>query len=181
VSPARSGSPGRAAEQEASLGRVLDFMRLMWAVNHGLTRVSKRMARTLGVTGPQRLVVRIVGQRPGISAGALAEVLHVHPSTLTGILQRLAARDAIERTRDPADTRRALFRLTQKGLAIDALRSGTVESRIRGALSSMSERDLAAAGRVLGRLADALARSPRLTFQPLRSSLDRRRRSRAAG
>ena len=88
----------RAVEQEASLGRVLDFMRLMWGVNHGLTRMSKRMQRTLGVTGPQRLVVRIVGQRPGISAGVLAEVLQVHPSTLTGILRRLKARGAIERT-----------------------------------------------------------------------------------
>jgi DNA-binding MarR family transcriptional regulator len=176
VSPSRSSGASRAADQEASLGRVLDFMRLMWAVNHGLTRMSKRMARTLGVTGPQRLVVRIVGQRPGISAGALAEVLHVHPSTLTGILQRLTARGAIERTRDPADTRRALFRLTRKGLEIDALRSGTVESRIRAALVSLDEEDVAAAARVLGRFAHALSQGPRSRPQPLSLAQDQRRR-----
>ena len=150
--------PLRVAEQGTSLGRVLDFMRLMWAVNHGLTQISKRMARTLGVTGPQRLVVRIVGQRPGISAGALAEVLHVHPSTLTGILQRLTVRGAIERGADPADTRRALFRLTRKGLELDAVRSGTVEACVRAALALLSDEDLAAAARVLGSLARALSR-----------------------
>ncbi len=157
MSPSRSSKVDSTAEQEESLGRVLDFMRLVWAVNHGLTQMSKHMERTLGVTGPQRLAVRIVGQRPGISAGALAEVLHIHPSTLTGILQRLTTRGAIERTRDPRDIRRSLFRLTREGLELDALRSGTVEARVRAALASFSGDELAIAGRVLGRLAEALS------------------------
>lgn len=159
MNPSRSRKVSmHGSEQEESLGRVLDFMRLMWAVNHGLTQMSKHMERTLGVTGPQRLVVRIVGQRPGISAGALAEVLHVHPSTLTGILQRLTARGAIDRTRDPRDTRRSLFRLTRKGLEFYALRAGTVEACVRAALASFSGEDLGTAGRVLGRLAEALSK-----------------------
>jgi len=149
-------SPPPGAPEE-SLGNVLDFMRLMWAVNHGLTQISKRMERTLGVTGPQRLVVRIVGQRPGISAGALADILHVHPSTLTGILHRLTTRGAVARATDPEDTRRALFRLTKKGTKLDALQSGTVEAKVRAALASLPEEDVAAAGRVLRSLATALA------------------------
>ncbi|HTP29158.1 MAG TPA: MarR family transcriptional regulator [Anaeromyxobacteraceae bacterium] len=142
---------------EDSLGRVLDFMRLLWAVDHGLTQISKRMQRTHGVTGPQRLVVRLVGQRPGISAGTLAEILHLHPSTLTGVLRRLTERGVITRTQDPTDTRRALFRLTRKGLEYDSLRSGTVEARVRAALGAVPEEDLAAASRVLARLARALS------------------------
>ena len=157
-SSARNRPPPPAVEAaEPSLGRVLDFMRLLWAIDHGLTQISKRMQRSHGITGPQRLVVRLVGQRPGISAGTLAEILHLHPSTLTGVLRRLAGRGAITRTQDPADTRRALFRLTPKGEACDALRSGTVESRVRAALASVPEEDLAAASRVLTRLARALS------------------------
>lgn len=159
---ARSRPPSVPSESssEASLGRVLGFLQLLWAVDHGLTRISKRMQRTHGVTGPQRLVVRLVGQRPGISAGELAELLHLHPSTLTGVLRRLTERGAIARTQDPADTRRALFRLTAKGLACDALRSGTVETRVRSALASVPGEDLAAATRVLSRLARALSDEP---------------------
>jgi DNA-binding MarR family transcriptional regulator len=140
-----------------SLGRVLDFMRLLWAVDHGLTRLSRKMERTKGVTGPQRLVVRVVGQRPGISAGELAQTLHLHPSTLTEVLQRLSARDVLERTQDPGDARRALFWLTRTGLALDASRSGTGEARVRVALGSLSSQDLVAATRVLGRIASALS------------------------
>lgn len=139
-----------------TLGHVLDFMRLLWAVNHGLTRASRRMERTIGVTGPQRLVVRIVGQHPGISAGALARTLHVHPSTLTGVLRRLVDRGLLERTADPRDGRRALFRLTRRGEALDAVRTGTVEARVRTALGAAETRDVESARRLLTRVASAL-------------------------
>ena len=42
------------------LGRVLEFMRVLWAVDHALQSTSKWMEVRLGVTGPQRLVIRIV-------------------------------------------------------------------------------------------------------------------------
>src|SRR2546428_6839463 len=97
------------------LGGVLDFMRLLWAVDHALQSASKRMESAFGMTGPQRLVVRIVGRFPGIAAGRVAEILHVHPSTLTGVLKRLEARGILQRKPDPRDARRALFLLTRQG------------------------------------------------------------------
>lgn len=131
-------------------------MRLLWAVDHGLQSTSKRMEVRLGVTGPQRLVVRIVGRQPGISAGALAEIMHVHPSTLTGILKRLEARGMLVRRPDPHDARRALFALTPAGKEIDASRTGTVEAAVRRALGRLSEQQISITGEVLGVLATEL-------------------------
>lgn len=125
---------GDGESKEAPLGEVLDFMRLLWALDHALQSASKRMEAAYGITGPQRLVVRIVGRFPGIAAGRIAEILHVHPSTLTGILKRLEARGVIERKSDPADARRALFGLTNKGRKLDSLRTGVVEQAVRRAL-----------------------------------------------
>src|ERR1700733_2332457 len=48
--------------QASRLDAVLDFMRLLWSIEHGLQSASKHMEGTLGITGPQRLVLRIVGQ-----------------------------------------------------------------------------------------------------------------------
>src|SRR5262245_4656506 len=90
------------------LGDVIEFMRLLWAVDHGLEASSKQMDSLFGGTGPQRLVIRIVGRHPGISAGRIAEILHVHPSTLTGVLGRLVERAILTRRTDPEDARRAL-------------------------------------------------------------------------
>jgi DNA-binding MarR family transcriptional regulator len=149
--------------ENIGLGDVIDFMRLLWAVDHGLEASSKQMDSLFGVTGPQRLVIRIVGRHPGIAAGRIAEILHVHPSTLTGILGRLVVRGMLVRQTDPADGRRALFGLTAAGEKLDELRSGTVESKVRRALAKVSPRELAAARRVLGSIADSLntpARTP---------------------
>ncbi|HET7785101.1 MAG TPA: MarR family transcriptional regulator [Myxococcales bacterium] len=120
--------------KEPPLGAVLDFMRLLWAVDHALQSASKRMESSFGVTGPQRLVLRIVGRFPGIAAGRVAEILHVHPSTLTGILKRLEARGMLQRRSDPRDARRALFALTAKGRKLDTVRTGAVELAVRRVL-----------------------------------------------
>ena len=68
---------------------VLEFLRLFWAIDHQLQRASKRMMRDLGVTGPQRLAIRMLARMPGASPQAVAAALHLHKSTVTGILQRL--------------------------------------------------------------------------------------------
>lgn len=138
------------------LGDVLDFMRLLWAVDHGLQSMSKRMEGSHGVTGPQRLVIRLVGRYPGISAGRLAQALHIDPSTLTGILKRLEARGILKRAPDPKDGRRALFSLTTKGRDLDTLRKGTVEAAIRRALSRLSDEQIESAERVLAALGQEL-------------------------
>jgi DNA-binding MarR family transcriptional regulator len=139
------------------LGTVLDFMRLLWEMNHELESLSKRLVGSVGVTGPQRLVVRIVGRRPAIAAGALAGILHMHPSTLTGILERLVQRGVLERKRDPEDGRRVLLSLTGRGRRVDALRRGTVEVAIGRALRRFSDRQLGAAAEVLAAINRSLA------------------------
>jgi DNA-binding MarR family transcriptional regulator len=138
-------------------GDAFEFMRLLWALDHALQSKSKRMLSTLGVTGPQRLVVRAVGRQPGISAGALASLLHLHPSTLTGVLSRLVERRLLERWADPADSRRALFRLTARGRKVDEVETGTVEGAIRRVLRGQSVAAIAAAARVIGALGAELA------------------------
>lgn len=158
-SPSSPPEPAADAPPQP-LGEVLDFMRLLWAVDHGLQSTSKRMEVKLGLTGPQRLVVRLVGRFPDIAAGHLARILHVHPSTLTGVLKRLETRGLLARRTDPADARRALFSLTPAGSALDVPSPGTVEAAVDRALARMSRKHLVAAQELLGVLAEELAVVP---------------------
>lgn len=142
------------------LGGTLDFMRLLWALDHGLQATSKRMLATMGVTGPQRTAVRIIGRFPGISAGRLARILHIHPSTLTGVLARLESRRLVTRWPDPKDARRALFGLTASGRALNEMRTGTVESALARALAHVPDAQLRATEEVLMGVIRALGVEP---------------------
>ncbi len=141
-----------------SLGEVLDFMRLIWALHHALQRRSKRMRGAIGVTGPQRLVIRIVTRFPGIPAGQIAQLLHVHPSTLTGVLKRLERQGLVLRRPDPRDGRRASLGITEKGKRIDVAAAGTVEAAVARVLARTSRARLAAARAVLAELATDLSK-----------------------
>jgi len=147
--------PAPTADAE-DLGPVVEFLRIIWALDHALTRKSKRMERELGVTGTQRFVLRLAARRPGISAGELAAVLHLHRSTLTGVLERLTRRGLLTRLPDAADGRRALFRVASTGRAIAFRRGGSVEACARKALRRASPGDLRATERVLLAMIEAL-------------------------
>jgi DNA-binding MarR family transcriptional regulator len=139
-----------------ALGPVLGFLRVLWQVDHALERRSKRMARELGLTGPQRLVLRLVGRFPGLPAGELAALLHVHPSTLTGILARLERRGWLARRADPRDRRRALFGLTARGRDLDLESPVTIEAALVRVLEEVPAEHVEAARSVLQALAAEL-------------------------
>ncbi len=148
-----AGLPAR----DILLDDVLRFMRLIWAIDHQLERVSKRMEDRLGLTIPQRLSLLLIGRNPGILASELAGVLHLHRGTLSGILRRLETAGYITRTVDARDARRAGLRLTPSGQTVNRRRAGTFEGAVRLVLETVDPADRTAAEAVLTRLASELA------------------------
>lgn len=114
---------------------TLQFLRRLLDLAHAIDVRSKKMARTLGVTAPQRIVIRMIGQSPGANASQIATALNMHPSTLTGIVARLQKQGMITRNIDDDDRRRSRFWLTPKGARIDRDRKGTIEAAVRRALA----------------------------------------------
>lgn len=137
-------------------GETLQFMQVVWNLAHALDVRSKRMARTLGVTGPQRLVIRVIGQSPDLTASEIAATLGLHPSTLSGVLSRLEGHGFLERVVDPADRRRVRFKLTASGRRIDTLRKGTVEAAVRRSLARADDATVERAREMLTILIDEL-------------------------
>jgi DNA-binding MarR family transcriptional regulator len=147
--------PEPAGGTTAKLGKVLDFMRLLWVIEHRLNSTSKRMHKTLGLTGPQRLALRVLEQFPGISAGELAHLLQLHPSTLTGIIERLKRRRLVRTERDKADRRR--IRLQVKNWTHDRAPSdGTVERAVQRALRGFTPKEVEVARLVLRAIGSSL-------------------------
>ena len=132
-------------ERTEPSGETLQFMQRMWELVHALDVRSKRMVKAIGVTGPQRLVIRIIGQKPNQTASQIANTLGKHPSTLTGVLARLQERNMILREADAEDRRRARFTLT-------------VEAAVRRAMGPTSDAHVDAMRETLNILVEELER-----------------------
>lgn len=143
----------RTQDPPIALGPELDFLRELWALDHALQRRSKKLVKELGITGPQRLALRLISRFPGMPAGRLARLLHLHPSTVSGVVKRLSSRGLIIRATDGPDRRRSLLRLTPSGHELLARAVPSIESAVEISLRALSPKQVEAALRALGVLA----------------------------
>jgi MarR family transcriptional regulator, organic hydroperoxide resistance regulator len=122
---------------------------LLWAIDHALRSTSKQMQRRLGITAPQRLVLRLVGRSPGVLPSQLAEQMHLDRGTLTGIIERLVAAELLSRERDVTDRRSTRLHLTSRGRRYDRDSEGTVEHGVGRVLARLPRARVDAAREVL--------------------------------
>jgi DNA-binding MarR family transcriptional regulator len=168
------------------LEKVLEFMQVLWALDHALQERSKAMAARIGVTSPQRLALRIIHNQPGISSGEVADKLFLDPSTLTGVLQRLEARGLLTRKKDKEDARRSLLQTTAAGETLLGQAEHTVEAVVREALESEKGKAVRKASAVLEHITARLKGAPapektRKKVKPARRAAASTRASSSAG
>jgi DNA-binding MarR family transcriptional regulator len=136
---------------------VLQFLQTVWQLEHALERASKRMEDAAGISGPQRFALRIIGARPAITAGELAAVLHLHPSTVTGIVQRLELRKLVKRVANSSDGRVAHLHLTSAGSKVNKpAAKGTIERAARSTLARVAGPQLKATTTLMGQFTEEL-------------------------
>ncbi|TAK17133.1 MAG: trehalose-phosphatase [Acidobacteria bacterium] len=143
-------------EQLGVLGEALEIMRVLWSLDHRLHQRSKRMQRALGITGEQRLAMRLALHAPGLAAGDLAALLHVHPSTLTGMLKRLVANGFMKSRADTGDRRRLRLDVTPKGARVLRESGLSIESAVAATLEETPDSEVAIARSFLERMSAKL-------------------------
>lgn len=150
-------APASKTRKASGLQEASELLRLMRAIEHRLQSSSKLTARDGGVTGPQRTVLRAIQKAPGLSASSVAEVVQLHASTVTGILQRLIERGLVTRAKSDSDARKAVLELTDAGRKACESKSAGPEPVVKRALGRFSPDELATTLGVLGAVADELA------------------------
>jgi DNA-binding MarR family transcriptional regulator len=138
------------------LPEALQFIRLLWQLDHALNKRSRRLLGHVGVTAPQRFLLKVVGMRPGCSPGELARFLHVTPATVTRVVQRMEAAGFLRREDDPDDSRRVRLHLTPKGRKVEERCTALSESPITEALAATPPARVAETRLLLATLVEAL-------------------------
>ncbi len=86
---------------------------------------SRQLAKTVGLTVPQLVVLQAVAAVGGIPTGRIAEQISLSQATVTNIVDRLELRGLLERTRGTVDRRQVQLAVTDAGSQLLA-RSPTI-------------------------------------------------------
>lgn len=145
--PQRNGRQGNNDNGHS----VRNELRILYALRQIIRRAdvdSRRLSADHEITGPQLLALTTVANDSDITAKDISERIHVSPSTVVGVLDRLEQRGLIQRERSEQDRRRVLVNATSQGRKlVRRVRYPMLES-IQDVLEEMPQRrrdDLASA------------------------------------
>jgi DNA-binding MarR family transcriptional regulator len=117
---------------------------------------SKHTQAAYGVSGPQLWALWELRSSQGLPVSQLARRMHLHPSTVSGIGDRLEAKGLARRVRDAPDHRVVRLEITDAGLDLLERAPGPAMHRVLRALEAMPESLLGAVASGLTRLAEAM-------------------------
>jgi len=98
-----------------SRATVVPVIRELARCYQAFERASDAHIRRMGLTPPQFDIVATLGNTPGMAFKELGNRTLITKGTLTGVVDRLAARGLVERAASPNDGRSTIVRLTAEG------------------------------------------------------------------
>ena len=122
--------------------------------------LSSRHVRTLGLTPSQFDLIATLGNTDGMSFKELGERTLITKGTLTGVVDRLAAKKLVRRIDSPTDGRSQIVQLTAKGVAMFEQVFPAHLEHLRPAFASLDAKQMAQTEEVLMRLRRAFSGEP---------------------
>lgn len=99
-------------DTSSRVATIVDNIRRVFQV---INEHSKRVEKVAGITGPQLWAIKWIAENAPIKGAELARRMHLHPTTIVGILDRLEARGLVVRNRSTTDRRVVEINLTEQG------------------------------------------------------------------
>jgi len=102
---------------------------------------SRKLASDHQITAPQLMALMVVVEKGSISATGIAKRIHLSPSTLVGILDRLESKGLIQRDRSADDRRLVWVTATDEGRALATRTPFPLQYALDKALTQLAVRE----------------------------------------
>jgi DNA-binding MarR family transcriptional regulator len=130
------------------------FAHWIGRIRRALSREFEARVRNYEVTSPQFMVLRRLWNGDGILTSVLAAESGVDGATLTGVLDRLEARNRVRRERSTEDRRAVSIYLTDEGRALEDPLVKVVQELNRQALELLTPEEQSELVRLLRRVGE---------------------------
>jgi len=117
-----------------------------------LRTVFERRVRSLGLTRAQWLIIARLHHHPGLSQSEVADLLEIEKATAGRLIDRMEAKDWLERRPDPTDRRINRLHLTDRAEHMHTLIWPIAEATVDDALSDLNQNERRAYSRLMQRV-----------------------------
>ena len=117
---------------------------------------SRKLSTQHKITGPQLVCLLCVEEHETVTPSAIARHVHLSPSTVVGILDRLEAKGLVSRERDLTDRRLVQVSLTENGNALVANAPSPLQDTLSEAMNELPKAELSAIAESLDRIVEMM-------------------------
>ena len=150
--------PGIPSDIKPEVDQILEAILYLYTESR---RITKDLARTVDLTGPQLRVLKMLEAVGDLSLSELSERIRAQNSTVTGIVDRMEREGLVVRARSDEDRRVVKIKMTDKGAKIARTIDVAPMAVFRGALEGLGPGET----RELLKILTKIARRVQLTVQ----------------
>ena len=133
------GEMPQRPDQNAMVSEIMQSLRRIFKALHDYSR---EVSDNFGITAPQLWALKTISQNGSLSQGELSENMYLHPSTITGLVDRLDKKGYAERDRNQKDRRVVNVRLTPKGKALVKKAPNPIQGKMIYGLRNLKKKEL---------------------------------------
>ena len=130
----------RPVARNIAIAEIMQSLRRIFkAIQDYFQEISKKY----GITGPQLWALKTIAANGSLSLGELSKKMYLHPSTISGVVDRLEKKGFVVRDRGQEDRRVVKVQLTPQGKKIVAKAPNPIQGKMIYGLNRLKKRDLA--------------------------------------
>jgi MarR family transcriptional regulator, organic hydroperoxide resistance regulator len=121
---------------------ITEIMESLRRIFKAIQDYSYDVSDKFGTTGPQLWALKTISQNESLSLGELGRKMYLHPSTITGLIDRLEKKGLVERDRDQTDRRVIKLGLTSKGKGLVKRAPNPIQGKMIYGLRKLKRKEL---------------------------------------
>lgn len=129
----------KTVSKKTAIAKIVQSLRRIFKAIH---QYSEEVLKAFGVTGPQLWLLKTLREEGGTSVGELSEMMYLHISTVSGIIDRLEAKGYVVRKREAPDRRVVTVHLTAAGKRIVDRAPEPSQGKLLYSLQTLSEKEV---------------------------------------
>jgi MarR family transcriptional regulator, organic hydroperoxide resistance regulator len=121
---------------------IAEVMQSLRRIFKAIQNYSHEVSGKFGITGPQLWALKTISENESLSLTELGKRMYLHPSTITGVIDRLENKGYVERNRDQMDRRVIYVQLTPKGKRIVKRAPNPIQGKMIYGLGKLRKEEL---------------------------------------